>query len=253
MRPQPEWLITDDFSDNDLGALKTGKEAEVFLVERVNGARSCLLAHKRYRPRDVAKGELQELGFTRATAFARDDIYREGKKLSPKAHRERRAMAKRTAFGRTLLAASWTGHEFDVMERLWNAGVDVPYPVSPTHDGFLMQFVGDRNGAAPRLAQARLDRSATTDAFAQLVDNLVVLMREGVVHADLSPYNMLWWEGRLWLIDFPQAVDQAHSPHFLDLLHRDLVNVCTWFTRRGLVGADPDVLFGTLLSELTLQ
>ena len=85
MRPVPEWLITDevDFVERDLGNLKSGKEAEVFVVERTHADRSCLLAHKRYRPRTVTqKGELEALGFQRGNSFMNDLAYRDGRKFA---------------------------------------------------------------------------------------------------------------------------------------------------------------------------
>src|SRR6478736_6753452 len=95
-RAAPDWLVTDpqDYEEYDLGPLKTGKEAEVFLVERVAlDGRSCLLAHKRYRPREVRyKGELQALGFQRAASFVNDRAYRNDRSISNS--RDRRAAAK---------------------------------------------------------------------------------------------------------------------------------------------------------------
>lgn len=70
---------------------------------------------------------------------------------------------------------------------------------------------------------------------------------EGIAHADLSAFNLLWWQGRLLFIDFPQAVDIAENPSGLDFLHRDVVNVCTWFGRRG-VEHDPEEVFADLVT-----
>ena len=85
VRGAPEWLITDEveYDELDLGRLKSGKEAEIFIVERSFGARSCLLAHKRYRPRAVShKGELEQLGFQTANRFMNDLAYRDGRKFA---------------------------------------------------------------------------------------------------------------------------------------------------------------------------
>src|SRR5438093_5949714 len=83
MRHRPPWLVEDDHSahhqDVDRGVLKTGKEAEVFLVERRSGSRSCLLAHKRYRPHKVGKGDLEALGFQKATTFTSATPYLDGR------------------------------------------------------------------------------------------------------------------------------------------------------------------------------
>jgi RIO kinase 1 len=249
-RPPPAWLVTDpqDYEEYDLGPLKTGKEAEVFLVERVAADGStCVLAHKRYRPRRVTnKGELEALGFQRANTFMNDHVYRDGRRFAKS--RDQRAAETMTNYGRELLTKRWPGHEFDVLTRLWSAGVRVPYPVASTEDGVLMEYIGDASGAAPRLAQARLDQVDAATAAEQLRANLHRMVAEGFVHGDLSAYNLLWWHRELVIIDLPQSVDITVSPHAIDFLHRDLRNVGEWFTRRGIV-FDPDVELVELLSS----
>jgi RIO kinase 1 len=175
-----------------------------------------------------------------------DVEYRDGRKFAKS--RDRRAVERMTSYGRSLRRARWTGHELEVLERAWDAGVNVPYPVGSRGDGMLMQYLGGDEGAAPRLAEARLERVALQDALDQLVANLHLLVRAGYVHADLSAYNVLWWEGQVWLIDFPQAVDLTANPRAIDFLHRDVTNVTTWFGRRG-VDLDGDELFADLLAE----
>ena len=247
MRPQPDWLITDDVDhvEVELGNLKTGKEAEVFVIERSYAGRSCLLAHKRYRPRNVTqKGELAALGFQRVNTFMNDFAYRDGRRMAKS--RDQRAVERMTTYGKTLVTSRWTGHELDVMQKAWAAGVNVPYPVGTRGDGMLMQFVGDEDGAAPRLAQARLSRDDVGHAYTQLVDNLRLLLEAGFVHSDLSAYNLLWWKDELWLIDFPQAVDVRAHPGAFDLLHRDVTNVGTWFAKQG-VDVDINELFTDLV------
>jgi len=247
-RAIPDWVVLDDYTDVDLGVLKTGKEAEISVVERtaVDG-RSCLLALKRYRPRTVThKGELQELGFDRAPTFRNDHVYRDGRRFTRRS-RDARAIAAMTGYGKTLLNERWHGHEHDIMSRLWEAGASVPYPVESHDGGMLMEYVGDTTAAAPRLAQARLAATEVADAYGQLLENLRTFLEVGIVHSDLSAFNILWWRGGLWFIDFPQAVDVAHSPHALDFLHRDLTNICSWFSRRG-VATDPEALFAELLA-----
>jgi RIO kinase 1 len=219
----------------------------VFLVERVApDGRSCLLAHKRYRPREVShKGELQELGFQRVANFVNDRAYRDGRTIGNS--RDRRAIARRSRHGRAVLRTDWPDNEFAMLERLAAAGVAVPYPVARTADGVLMQYVGDRTMAAPRLVHARLDHAHVAQARAQLVENLERMAGEGIVHADLSVYNLLWWEDRLWIIDVPQAVDITTNSRALDFLHRDLVNVAGWFRSKG-VTFEPDRIFSELVA-----
>jgi len=251
-RPVPDWVLTEWFTDADLGVLKTGKEAEIRVVERtsLDGTGRHLLAQKRYRPRKVTyKGQLQELGFERAPTFRNDIVYRDGRNYG-KRSRDRRAVERMTNYGKELVKQKWHGHEHDVMRALWDGGVAVPYPVSFDDDGGLfLEYLGDEHGAAPRLAQARLSPAALASAWEQLVDAVRGIVASGWVHADLSAFNLLWWQERLWVIDLPQAVDLISSPHGFELLHRDVANVCGWFSRRG-VDADPDALYADVLGAL---
>ena len=248
-RAAPAWLTEGGTEDDVLGLLKTGKEAEVFIVERrtLDGARSALLAHKRYRPTKVShKGEIEALGFTRARSFTNDSMYHEGRKF--RRSREARAVERGTDLGKRILAERWPSQELDTLVRAHEAGVTVPYPVEFTGDGLLMQLLGDGGVAAPRLVNGRLTPKQLTSAFAQIQDELRALTEAGMVHADLSPYNVLWWRERLWLIDFPQAVDLVQNPHGFDLLHHDVITMCTWFTRQGVV-CDGEALFAELLAH----
>jgi RIO kinase 1 len=248
-RAAPAWLTDGSTEDEVLGLLKTGKEAEVFVVERrtLDGSRSELLAHKRYRPTKVThKGELQALGFSRARTFAHDAKYHEGRRF--RYSRDQRAVERMTDLGKKILAERWPGQELDMLVTAHDAGVTVPYPVEFTGDGLLMQLIGDDGVAAPRLVNARLDARRLRVAYEQLVSDLGALTRTGTVHADLSPYNLLWWRERLWMIDFPQAVDLLQNPHGFDLLHHDVITMTTWFTRKG-VPCDGEALYAELLAE----
>jgi RIO kinase 1 len=99
-------------------------------------------------------------------------------------------------------------------------------------------------GTAARLELVRPDLD---DAWQQLREAVRLVVEAGYVHADLSAYNSLWWHGRLWLIDFPQAVDLVQSPHGFELLHRDALNVATWFASKG-VDADGEAFFAELIA-----
>ena len=245
--PVPPWLITHSYEDRDAGVLKSGKEAEVFLVERVgdDGA-SHLLAHKRFRPRYPKKGELEALGFSKGTIYRADAVYQAGWSLKP---RERRALDAGSRFGNELAANMWPYIEKSTLEKAWRAGAAVPYPVELTEDGILMEYIGDRDGAAPRLANAGLSPEQARDARDQLIDTLRAMSGERIVHGDLSAYNMLWWRDRLVVIDFPQAVDAFSNPHAPDLLHRDLRNVHEWFDRQR-AGFDVEDVFVELVTLL---
>ena len=228
-KPYPEWLVTDLAAvDTELGILKTGKEADVFLLRRgIPGTdRSCLLAAKRYRSTDHRM-------------FHRDADYLEGRRT--RYTRENRAVATRTAFGRQLIAGQWAGAEFAALARLSTAGIPVPYPVQILGTELLLEFIGSPDGtAAPRLAETRPDPASLTDLWHQLVDALVALARDGLAHGDLSAYNVLVHEGRLVMIDLPQVVDVIANVRGAFFLTRDAENIGRWFGQHGLAGVRPE-------------
>jgi RIO kinase 1 len=244
----PDWLVNAPYTDIELGVLRTGKEAQVSLIERTGSAGRCLLARKRYLPREVSqKGTLEAMGAQRSTQFRHDVTYREGRQF--RRSRDRRAVEHMTTRGKALLQQRWTSHEHDVMGVLWRAGVRVPYPVMFTEDHLDMEYVGDIGEAAPTLARLRPRGPLLAPMWDQLVINLERMVSCGYAHGDLSAYNLLWWTDELWMIDFPQAVDIAANPMGLDFLHRDIANITAWFARQGLE-RDPDELFARLIGRL---
>jgi len=227
-QPYPDWLVTELAAvDTELGILKTGKEADVFLLRRgvPQTGPSCLLAAKRYR----------DAGHR---MFHRDSGYLEGRRV--RESRASRAMAGRTEFGRQAIAGQWAIAEFIALVRLHESGVPVPYPVQVTGTELLLEFIGDADGtAAPRLAETRPQAGQLRALWDQLVTAAVTLARDGLAHGDLSAYNLLVHEDRLIMIDLPQVVDVIANPQGAKYLERDAANVGAWFTARGLAGATP--------------
>jgi RIO kinase 1 len=221
--PRPAWVVTElAAADSELGVLKTGKEADVHLVQRAvpGTGRGCLMAAKRYRSNEHRM-------------FHRDAGYLEGRRM--RRSREMRAMANRTAFGRNLIAEQWAVAEFAALARLWSMGAPVPYPVQRSGTELLMEYLGDEDGtAAPRLAELRPTGEALEDLWHQLVEVLTLLASAGVTHGDLSAYNLLVHQDRLMLIDLPQIVDLVANPRGLEFLTRDVANVAEWFRSKGL-------------------
>ena len=242
-RPRPSWVITDHAAvDTELGVLKTGKEADVHLVERSvpESGRSVVLAAKRYRGAEHRM-------------FHRDAGYVEGRRV--RRSRETRAMARRTEFGRDLLAGQWAAAEFAALAQLWADGVAVPYPVSLDGSELLLEFVGSAAGAAaPRLAQLRPEPEQLADLWHQLVAALRGLARRGLTHGDLSAFNLLVHEGRLVVIDLPQVVDVVGNPQGPAYLARDVTRIADWFAARGLSSAvrGADTLLDELCRELNI-
>ncbi|MET1071407.1 MAG: RIO1 family regulatory kinase/ATPase [Umezawaea sp.] len=219
--PRPDWVITElSATDRELGILKTGKEADVFLVERRGAGSSCLMAAKRYRSADHRM-------------FHRDAGYLEGRRM--RRSREMRAMGNRSSFGRNLISEQWAVAEFGALGRLWQLGAPVPYPVQRSGTELLLEFIGDEDGtAAPRLAQCRPEPDELADLWHQLTTALTMLAKAGVAHGDLSAYNLMVHDGQLVLIDLPQVVDLVANPKAESILRRDVDNVSNWFASRGL-------------------
>lgn len=234
--PYPDWLVTDNAAiDTDLGILKTGKEADCFLMERaVPGGASCVLASKRYRGEEHRQ-------------FHRSATYVEGRRT--RRSRDARAVENKTRYGRAVQAGQWAMAEWDALKQLWEAGVSVPYPVQIYGTELLMQYVEVDGEAAPRLVETKPTPSLLASYFEQLREVMVVLARHGWAHGDLSPYNVLAAGDRLVVIDLPQIVDLVANPAGMDFLMRDVHNVCTWFARRGL-DVDEGALFGDLVAQV---
>ena len=234
--PWPDWVITESAAvDTELGVLKTGKEADVFLLERATQDRSVVLAAKRYRSLDHR-------------LFSRDAGYTEGRRM--RNSRDRRATAKGTSWGRTVEAGQWAAAEFGFLSDLWSAGLPVPYPVQLDGTEIVMELITTDDGAgAPRLAQCRPGQDRLSSYWAQLTDAMRGMAGLGITHGDLSAFNLLATEERLVIIDLPQAVDVVANPAGMEYLARDCRNVGTWFAGRGLA-VDGEELLAELSSYL---
>jgi RIO kinase 1 len=223
--------------DTELGVVKTGKEADLFLIERAvpdDPIQWSLLAAKRYRGSETSD-------------FHRSSRYSEGRGM--RNTRDTRAVSRGSSYGRSVAAGRWAYAEFEALCTLYERGLPVPYPVQVNDTEVLMEFIGAGRQAAPRLAQVRTTRHELAGYLTQTVDILRGFADAGYAHGDLSPYNLLVHEGRVVVIDLPQLVEVASNPTGMDFLHRDCVNVCTWFTRQGL-DADPEAIFGDLVARM---
>ncbi|SDS80715.1 serine protein kinase RIO [Microlunatus soli] len=232
--PVPDWVITASGAiETELGILKTGKEADVFLLERATDDAATVLAAKRYREAEHRQ-------------FHRDAGYSDARKT--RNTRDRRAMAKHTAHGRSVQAGQWAGAEFGTLCELWEAGLPVPYPIQLDGTEILMELITDRDGeVAPRLAQTRPDHDQLRNYWDQLHQAMAVLAGRQQAHGDLSPFNILAAGDRLVIIDVPQVVDIVGNSNGMDFLARDCRNVCNWFATRGLP-VDAEEVLAELIS-----
>ncbi|MCA1981514.1 serine protein kinase RIO [Nocardioides nematodiphilus] len=239
--PRPDWVVTSQGAiDTELGVLKTGKEADALLLDRTDPhhrEQSVVMVAKRYRD-----GEHR--------SFHRAAVYTEGRAV--KRSRDQRALNRKSTFGREVAKGEWAAAEWNALVRCWRLGLPVPYPVQVDGTEILMEWISveaeDGIRTAPRLAQTRPSPELLASYFDQLRDALATMVEAGLVHGDLSAYNLLAAGERLVIIDLPQIVDLVGNRAGFDLLLRDCANVCAWFRSRGLE-VDEQELFGELMAH----
>jgi RIO kinase 1 len=224
-------LITDI-----LMRVKGGKEATVYLCAGGVASDRELVAAKVYRPqrfRNLSNDQLYRTG--------RDVITTDGRELKKHDERIDRALHKRTDFGVQVRHTSWLMHEYNTMERLWEAGARVPEPLSSTDNAILMEYIGDRDYAAPTLREVRLDRDEAKPIFEAVMGDITLMLQWGIIHGDLSSYNVLYWDGQPTLIDFPQIVDPHQNEVAFDIFTRDVTRICEYFSKYGITADGPVV------------
>jgi RIO kinase 1 len=143
-------------------------------------------------------------------------------------------MQKKTEFGRELLHQSWIAYEFTTMQTLHAAGADVPEPYAMAHNAILMDYIGDPGVSAPTLNEVSLDRTEAGRLFDRTIRNIDMFLANERIHGDLSAYNILYWEGEIILIDFPQVVSPGSNRHAYEIFERDVMRVCEYFSVQGI-------------------
>jgi RIO kinase 1 len=202
---------------------KSGKEGTVYCCSADPTTGYELLAAKVYRPRTHR-------------AFKNDAVYQEGRVILNK--RDARAVARKSDWGRQTKFGSWIGHEFETLSQLHVLGSDVPRPLRMAGSAILMEYVGDEEAAAPKLKEVRLEQHEIRPLFSRMMQNIELWLANDLIHGDLSAYNVLYWDGAITVIDFPQAVDPRANPNSLDLLQRDIDHICHYWSEYG-VRTDP--------------
>lgn len=214
------WIATGHqrLVDRVEGVIGDGKEATVYQCSMSAGVGFDRAVAKVYRAQKFR-------AFSNANQYVDPSQIRD--------QRTRRAIRNKTRRGRQMAHHLWLEREWETMTRLYDAGADIPEPYAHTPNAILMQLAGDDQGPAPQLRHVRLSDEELEQAFEDLMRNVAIFLSCDRVHGDLSAYNVLWWQGRVMLIDLPQAVE-ASSPEARSLLERDVGNVCSHFARAGL-------------------
>ena len=210
-RLQP--LLDDGFIDDVLRPLMSGKEAAVYVV-RAQGQLRCAKVYKEASKR----------------SFHNQAEYQEGRKV--RNSRQARAMQKRTRFGRREQEQAWQNAEVDALYRLAAAGVRVPKPHGFVDGVLLMDLIVDADGdAAPRLNDIELTAAEARDYHQVMLREVVRMLSAGLIHGDLSEYNVLLGPEGPIIIDLPQAVDAAANNSAERMLTRDVDNMARYFGR----------------------
>jgi len=206
-------LLEEGLIDSVVRQLMSGKEAAVYVV-RCGEETRCAKVYK----------EANERSFRQAVD------YTENRRI--KNTRQARAMAKGTRFGRQATEAAWQSAEVDALYRLAAAGVRVPKPFNFLDGVLLMELVTDASGdAAPRLNDVLFTADEARAHHATLIAEVVRMLVAGVVHGDLSEFNVLLATNGPIIIDLPQAVDAAGNNHASRMLLRDVANLRNFFSR----------------------
>ena len=210
-RIQP--LVDEGLVDQVLRQLMSGKEAEVYVVRCGEDTR-CAKVYKEAEKR----------------SFRQNVLYTEGRKV--KNSRRARAMEKGSRYGRKEQEQAWQSAEVNALHRLAAAGVRVPRPYNFLEGVLLMELVTDASGnAAPRLNDLALSEAQARDYHRTLIMEVVRMLCAGIVHGDLSEYNVLVSGDGPVIIDLPQAVDAAGNNSARVMLERDVDNLTAYFGR----------------------
>jgi RIO kinase 1 len=225
----------DDWITDVVARVKSGKEATIYACK----------AHQRlgvdYLAAKVYSDRLHR-------SFKNDAIYQEGRTILDQ--RVRRAVKAKTDLGRSYQARAWVQYEYETLELLYSNGSDVPMPYTRSSNVILMEYVGDADMSAPPLRLVDLGTEEAAQIFDQLMSNIELWLSCDRIHGDLSPFNILYWQGAIKVIDFPQAVDPRFNSNGFALLSRDVSCLCNHFAEYG-VTANADSLVNDLWTRYT--
>lgn len=238
------WLLESlrPFYDQDLitdvlARVQGGKEANVYRCAAHPGTGFELLAAKVYRPR-MFRNLRNDKMYREGRAVLTED----GKEVKETDHRIMRALNKKTTFGAQVQHTSWLMHEYTTLQKLHAAGAAVPQAVAAGENAILMTYHGGRYEGAPTLHEVALDRDEAALLFREVIDNVELMLSLGLIHGDLSAYNILYWEGDITLIDFPQVTHCRGNGQAHFILERDITRVCEYFTGQGISSSPRAIL-----------
>lgn len=212
-------LITDVLHE-----VNSGKEATVFCCAAHPDTGQEFLAAKIYRPRMFRA--LRNDAVYRFSRVQRDE---QGQAEHGNSRRGS-AATRKSEKGRAAQVASWIDYEYQTQRLLYAHGADVPRPYAQVGNAVLMQYIGEEGNPAPKLGGVVLEPGEAREQFECILRNIELALVHGRIHGDLSEHNILYWEGKVILIDYAQAVDPFHNSDVYSLFARDVERVCQYFT-----------------------
>ena len=215
--------------------VSSGKEATVFCCAAHPDTGQEFLAAKIYRPRMFRS--LRNDAVYRYSRLQRDE---QGQAEHGNSRRGS-AATRKTERGRSAQVASWIDYEYQTQRLLYAHGADVPQPYAQVGNAVLMEYIGDESNPALKLGGVQLEASEAQGHFETILRNIELALTHGRIHGDLSAHNILYWEGKIILIDYAQAVDPYHNSDVFSLFARDIQRVCQHFALYN-VESDADQL-----------
>ncbi|MEZ4863968.1 MAG: RIO1 family regulatory kinase/ATPase [Caldilineaceae bacterium] len=216
-----------------LAQVKGGKEASVYLCKANPATELDLVAAKVYRPR-----QFRNLRNDAMYREGRETLSSEGGVVKRRENREARAMRKKTSFGVELTHGSWLLYEYGSLQKLYGLGAKIPRPIANGGNAILMEYIGDAHMAAPVLHSVALEQNEARTLFAEVMRNVELMLKHEMIHGDLSAFNILYWQGKVTLIDFPQVTMALSNRNAYKIFERDVQRVCEYFQGQG-VACDP--------------
>lgn len=191
-----------------LSEIKSGKEATLFKAKLDN---------------KIVAMKLYDLSLSHKTK----NDYTQGKFY--KVRSQEKSLKSKGKFGKKLASSNWVKREFAVMKMLFEKNASIPKPILQLENAIFMELLADEINTALRLHEIELDKNEALVAFADILKNIKLFWENGIIHGDLSAYNILWWQKKIWIIDFPQAIDVRFNQSKEEFLKRDLKNVSNYF------------------------
>lgn len=191
--------------------IKSGKEASLVLIE-INHGLKCLKIYNRLSMASKSNNE-----------------YLSGKWFRQK--NTRKAIDKGNKFSHDLLKKLWIKREFYLLKKLYQQKAIVPQVFDYNNDSIIMEYLGDLTLSAPLIKDIDFTQKQAQKAFDLIIESIKIFFKNGIVHADLSEFNILWWQQKPYIIDFPQSIDIRNNLNYKKFLEKDINNIVIFFNK----------------------